>query len=178
MTDRKFIVVDAADGRLHYTELGKASAHQAPDPGMIVALTSAGGKSSRRTARVETHSLLDVDRLPEAVALTWLDTAIAENKVPAMAERNFGAELSAAFRARADWLVAQNHTYRDAAGRVTPKANMLGKLNERGWAAVGRRLEDELDQVYRPATEGTQITGHSELAAIGAAYSSAAGLVL
>ncbi len=159
MTDRKFIVVDAADGRLHYAELGKVSALDPPDPGMIVALTSAGGKSSRRTARVETLSLWDVDRLPEAAALTWLDKAIAENKVPAMAERNFGVELSAAFRARADWLIAQDHAYRDPAGRVTPKANMQGKLTERGWAAVGRRLEAELDQVYQPMTEGTRITG-------------------
>ncbi len=159
MTDRKFIVVDAADGRLHYAEFGKVSALDPPDPGMIVALTSAGGKSSRRTARVETLSLWGVDRLPEAEALTWLDTAITENKLPAMAERNFSAELSAAFRARADWLIAQEYAYRDPAGRVTPKANMQGKLNERGWAAVGRRLEVELDQVYRPVTEGTRITG-------------------
>ena len=76
-----------------------------------------------------------------------------------MAERKFGAELSAAFRARAVWLVGNGHAYRDPAGRVTPKANMLDKLNERGWAIAGRRLEAELDQVYRPMTEGSRITG-------------------
>ena len=108
---------------------------------------------------METLSLWEVDRLPEAKALTWLDTAIANNKVPTMAERNFGAELSAAFRARTDWLIAQDHAYRDPAGRLTLKANMLNKLNAQGWAATGRRLEAELDQVYRPMIEGTRITG-------------------
>ena len=159
MTDRKFIVVDAADGPPHYAEFGKVAALDPPDPGMIVALTSAGGKSSRRTARVETLSRWAIDRLPEAVALTWLDKAMAENKVPAMAGRKFGAELFAAFQARADWLITQGHAYRDPAGRVTPNANLQGKLNERGWATVGRRLEAELDQVYQPMTEGIRITG-------------------
>ncbi len=76
-----------------------------------------------------------------------------------MAERKFGAELAAAFRARADWLIAQGHAYRDPAGRVTPKANTLDTLNERGWASLARRLEGELDQVYRPMSEGMRITG-------------------
>ncbi len=159
MTDRKFIVVDGADGRLHYAEMGKSSAHELPQPGMIVALTSAGGKSSARTARVATLSLWPVEHLPAAEALTWLDTAIVDNKVPVLAERKFGAELTAAFRSRADCLVDNGHAYRDPAGRVTPKANMLDKLNERGWAATGRRLESVLDQVYRPMTEGVRITG-------------------
>jgi len=159
MTDRKFIVVDAADGRLHYAELGKASAHEAPDPGLIVALKSIGGRSSARAARVEILSLWPVERLPDTELPTWLDKAIVENKRPSMAERRFGAELSAAFQARADWLIAQGHAYRDPAGRVTPKANTLDTLNERGWAALDRRLERELDQVYRPMSEGMQITG-------------------
>ena len=159
MTDRKFIVVDGADGRLHYAEMGKASADEAPEPGMIVALKSMGGKSSGRTARVEILSLWPIERLPDAELPTWLDKAIVENKLPTMADRKFGAELSAAFRARADWLIAQGHAYRDPAGRVTPKANTLDTLNERVWAALGRRLEGELDQVYRPMTEGMRITG-------------------
>ena len=54
MTDRKFIVIDGAEGRLHYAEIGEASAHE---PGMTVALKSVGGKSSARTAKVEGLSL-------------------------------------------------------------------------------------------------------------------------
>jgi len=126
---------------------------------MIVALKSMGGKSLARTARVEILSLWPVERLPDAELPTWLDKAIVENKRPAMADRKFGAELSAAFQARADWLIAQGHAYRNPAGRVTPKANTLDTLNERGWAALGRQLEGELDQVYRPMSEGMQITG-------------------
>ena len=159
MTDRRFIVVDGADGRLHYAALGNATVHQAPEPGMIVALKSTGGKSSARTAQVEVLSLWPVERLPDAELPTWLDKAIVENKRPSMVERKFGAELSAVFRARADWLVAHGHAYRDPAGRVTPKANTLETLNERGWTALGRRLEAELNQVYRPMTEDMQITG-------------------
>lgn len=159
MTDRKFIVVDGADGRLHYAEMVKASAQEAPEPGMIVALKSVGGKSSARTAKVVVLSLWPVERLPDADLPTWLDAAIVESKQPMMAERKFGAELSAAFRARAEWLIEQGHAYRDPAGRVTPKANTLDTLNQRGWAALGRRLEGDLDQVYRPMIEGMGITG-------------------
>ena len=78
-----------------------------PEPGMIVALKSMGGKSSARTARVEALSLWPVERLPDAELLTWLDEAIIDNKRPSMAERKFGAGLSAAFRARADWLITR-----------------------------------------------------------------------
>ena len=159
MTDRKFIVVDGADGRLHYAALGSASVQHDPEPGMIVALKSMGGKSSARTARVEVLSLWPVERLPDCEFATWLDTAIVDNKIPSMAERKFGAELSAAFRTRTEWLIVQGHAYRDPAGRVTPKANALDTLNERGWAALARRLEGELDQVYRPMSEGIRITG-------------------
>ncbi len=159
MTDRKFIVVDGADGRLHYAALGSASVQHDPEPGMIVALKSMGGKSSARMARVEVLSFWPVERLPDAELPTWLDKAIVDNKRPSMAERKFGAELSAAFRARADWLITQGHAYRDPAGRVTPKANTLDTLNERGWSSLARRLEGELDQVYRPMTEGMWITG-------------------
>jgi Protein of unknown function (DUF3363) len=159
MTDSKFIIVDDADGRLHYAALGTASAHQAPEPGMIVALKSAGGRSSARTAQVEVLSLWPFERLPEAELPAWLDKAIVENKRPAMAERQFGAELFAAFRARADWLVDNGHAYRDPSGRVTPKANTLDTLNERGSANLARRLEGELDQVYRRMSEGLRITG-------------------
>ena len=50
--------------------------------------------------------------------------------------------------------IDKGQAYRDPASRVTPKPNMLDKLNERGWAATG-----QLDQVYRPVTEGARFTG-------------------
>ena len=150
---------NCATYRLHYAAMGSASTQQDPEPGMIVILKSMGGKSSVRTARVEVLFLWPVERLPEAELPTWLDKPIVDNKLPSMAERKFGAELSAAFRASADWLIAQGQAYRDSAGRVTPKANTLDTLNQRSWATLGRRLEGELDLVYRPMTEGVRITG-------------------
>ncbi len=59
MTDRKFIVVDGCRRTPALRRIGQGLGLHPPDPGMIVALTSAGGKLSRRTARVETLSLWD-----------------------------------------------------------------------------------------------------------------------
>ncbi len=58
MTDRKYLVVDGIDGRIHYAETGKLAAHAMPEPGMIVALTGGGGKGKTRTAQVEVLSYL------------------------------------------------------------------------------------------------------------------------
>ena len=74
MTNCKHLVIDAIDGRLYYAEIGKASAHEIPERGIIVALTPAGGKSQARTARMKVLLLWAVVRLPEAEALTWLGT--------------------------------------------------------------------------------------------------------
>ena len=90
---------------------------------------------------------MPVERLLVTEFPSWLDTAIVDNKIPTVAERKFGAELSAASQARAEWLIDKGLVYRDPAGRVTPKANTLDTLHERSWAVLSRRLEGELDQV-------------------------------
>ena len=43
MSDRKYLVVDGIDGRIHYAETGKLAGHDIPEPGMMVELSSIGG---------------------------------------------------------------------------------------------------------------------------------------
>lgn len=163
MTDRNYLVVDGNDGRVYYAAMGKQIAHEAPEPGMIVALTSAGGKASTRTAQVKFLSHWPLERLPGAEALTWLDKSIAEDKIPALGERGFGAELSAVFRARADWLVANNYAVREKPGTITPKPAMVRDLAQEGWANLVRKLETDHNQIYLPAEDGMQFTGKHNL---------------
>ena len=78
--DRQYVVVDGIDGRVHYAETSKLTPEEMPGRGMIVALSGSGGKGRMRNARVEVLSYWELDKLPDADALTWLDRVIVETQ--------------------------------------------------------------------------------------------------
>ncbi len=80
MTDRKFLVVDGIDGRIHYAETGKLSADDIPEPGMIAALSGGGGKGKTRNAQIEIASGLPIEQLATVEAATWLDHMLSPER--------------------------------------------------------------------------------------------------
>ena len=100
-----------------------------------------------------------MEQLPGAEALTWLDASIAESKIPVLSGRGLGSQLSAAFRARADWLAAHNYAVREKLGTITPKPGMVRDLGQKGWTSLARKLEADLNQIYRPTEDGMRLTG-------------------
>jgi type IV secretory pathway VirD2 relaxase len=159
MTDRKYLVVDGIDGRIHYAGTGKLAGHDIPGPGMIVALSGGGGKAKVRNAQIEVVSYWPVERLATAEAATWLDqTIIAETK-PVIHEKGFGADVSKALIAREEWLIVNRHASVERPGTITPKPAMLRELNHRAIALAAEKLSAELGVPHFPPTEGMPITG-------------------
>jgi type IV secretory pathway VirD2 relaxase len=159
MTDRKYLVVDGIDGRIHYAESSTLQVHDIPTPGMIVTLTGGGGKAKLRNAQIEIVSYAPIEKLTSIDAVTWLDRTIVAEQRPAIHEKAFGAEVSKALVAREDWLIAKGLAKSNAPGSITPKPDMLRKLETRGVARVAAKLSAELGLPHVTAIEGMKITG-------------------
>jgi type IV secretory pathway VirD2 relaxase len=159
MTDRKYLVVDGIDGRVHYAETGKLAAHDIPEPGMIVALSGGGGSPKMRNTQIEIVSYWPIHRLRSAEAATWLDQGIVAERKPVIHEKGFGAEVSKAIVAREEWLIATRHAAVEQPGVITPKPGMLRELNHRGVTLAADKLSEQLDLPHVAPTEGRRIAG-------------------
>jgi len=160
MTDRKFLVVDGIDGRIHYAETSKLAADNIPQRGMIVALSGGGGTGKMRNAQVEIVSYVPLEQLPSVEAATWLDQTIVAVKKPAIHDKGFGAEVSKTLVAREDWLIAKGYAIAEQPGMITPKPNMLRDLNQRGMVRAVDKLSAELRMGHISMTEGQRFDGY------------------
>ena len=159
MSDRKYLIVDGIDGRVHYAESSKLAAQALPQPGMIVALTGGGSNGKTRTAQVEVLSFWPIEKLTAVEAKTWLDKTIIAEVRPVIHPRGFGAEVSKALAAREDWLIARGLARSETPGTITPKPGMLRDLDTRGLTRVADQLTVELKMPHFAPVEGMRITG-------------------
>ena len=159
MTDRKYLIVDGIEGRIHYAETGRLAGQDIPEPGMIVALSGGGGQGKMHNAQVEVVSYWPVEQLATAEAATWLDQAIAAETKPVIHEKGFGAAVSKALVAREEWLIGNGHARVEQPGTITPKPHMLRDLNHRGITVATERLSAELGMPHHSPVEGMRITG-------------------
>jgi hypothetical protein len=159
MTDRKYLVVDGIDGRIHYAETGRLAGHEIPEPGMIVALSGGGGKGKMRNAQIKVVSYWPVERLATAEAATWLDQAIIVETRPVIHEKGFGADVSKALVAREEWLIGNRHARVDQPAIITPKPDMLRELNHRGITVAAEKLSAKLAMPHHSPVEGMSMTG-------------------
>ena len=159
MSDRKYLIVDGVDGRIHYAETGKLAGQDVLEPGMMVALSGGGGKGKMRNARIEVVSFWPVERLAAAEAATWLDQAIVADKKPVIHEKGFGADVSKALVSREEWLIANRHASVERPGTITPKPDMLGDLNHKGITVAAEKMSAQLGMPHHAPFEGLRMTG-------------------
>ena len=159
MSDRKYLILDSIDGRLHYAETGKLAGTNLLEPGMMVALSGGGGKGKMRNARIEVVSFWSVERLAAAEAATWLDQVIVADKKPIIHEKGFGADVSKALVAREEWLIAKRHASVERTGTITPKPDMLGDLNHKGITVAAEEMSAQLGMPHHAPFEGLRMTG-------------------
>jgi type IV secretory pathway VirD2 relaxase len=157
MTDRKYLVVDGIDGRIHYAET--LAGQDIPEPGMIVALSGGGGKAKMRNAHIEIVSYWPVERLATAEAATWLDRTIVAATKPVIHEKGFGADVSKALIAREEWLIENRHASIEQLGTITPKLDMLRDLNHKGITVAAEKLSVELGMLPESPFEGMRMSG-------------------
>jgi len=159
MTERKYLVVDGIDGRIHYAETDKLTAHDIPEPGMIVALSGGGGTAKMRNAQIEVVSYWPIEKLATVEAATWLDQTIVAETKPVIHENGFGAEVSKAIVAREEWLIGNGLATSPSSGAITPKPDMLRELNHSGVAHAAEKLSIEYGVPHFSLAEGMRITG-------------------
>jgi hypothetical protein len=159
MTDRKYLVVDGIDGRIHYAETGKLAGRDIPEPGMMVELSGIAGKGKMRNAQIEVVSYWPVEQLATAEAASWLDQTIVAETKPVIHDKGFGADVSKALIAREEWLIANRHASVEQPGTITPKPDMLRDLNHKGITIAAKKLSAQLGMPPESPVECMRISG-------------------
>ncbi|WP_137891261.1 relaxase/mobilization nuclease and DUF3363 domain-containing protein [Ramlibacter sp. 2FC] len=106
---------------------------------------------------IELRSHLPIDQQVRTVGATWLDRQLVLSDV-GLAVRGFGAQVRDAMRSRGDFLVelslAQHHGQ-----RIVLERNLLSNLRDRELAIIGKSLQDQTGQTYRPLKDGERVSG-------------------
>ena len=145
ITDRQYVIVDGADGRVHYAELGRRSADAAPQRGMIVEISSDRLQGRpQATPRIEVLSPTDLSGQHTYVGPTWLDAVISGRQRVTTRSSGFGAEVERALQARAQWLTEHELADRVNDGQVQMKPDGLANLRSEEL----RRLAGDLCRQY------------------------------
>jgi type IV secretory pathway VirD2 relaxase len=160
ITDRTWVVVDAVDGRVHYAELGRLQAGEAPARGMLVAL---GGDSLEvkpsKYPKLQVLSPVELERHAAYDGPTWLDQAVIAKWRPDASARGFAAEVDSALAARGRWLVARQLAEAAPGGDIVPKPDMMRRLRQSETQRFAEDLTHRLNASYLPAEPGRQIAG-------------------
>ncbi|KAB2911580.1 MAG: DUF3363 domain-containing protein [Hyphomicrobiaceae bacterium] len=140
INDRQYLVVDGIGGRVHYAETSRLTTEEMPVRGMVVALSGSGGAGRMRNARIEVLSYWELDKLPDADALTWLDKVIVDRKELPIREQGFGSDAKAALARRQEWLLSQQLATRAVGGGVVAKPKAVAELINRDLNRVEKNL--------------------------------------
>jgi hypothetical protein len=154
------VVVDGADARVHYVELGRLKADNVPVRNSIVRITADRLDGKPQSApRLQVLSRDDVNRLATYDGPVWLDR-LATTPDPSMqAARGFGAELSGALAERRTWLASQDLGRVRDDGAFELRTSAFARLRQREMQRVGQETAARLQSPYHPAAPGQQIQG-------------------
>jgi type IV secretory pathway VirD2 relaxase len=106
---------------------------------------------------IELRSHLPIDRQVCAIGATWLDRQLV-GEGSGLAAQGFGAQVRDAMRSRVEFLNAQGLA-EQRGPRVVFVRNLFSTLCERELANVGKSLQDQTGQTYRPPQEGVRVSG-------------------
>ena len=160
ITDRTWVIIDAADGRVHYAELGRLKPETVPVRGNIVALAGDGlNERPSVVPRLHLLSSADLDRQTTYEGPTWLDQAIVARWQPETRTTGFSAEADKALKARTDWLVSRQLIEQSQDGKSTPRADMLKALRHAETQHLAAEVSRRLNAAFVPALSGARITG-------------------
>lgn len=113
------------------------------------------GRRGRQVVDVRSH--IPLEQQVRAIGATWLDSQLIQNGSEP-GDRGFGAEVRAALRQRADFLLGQGlATERE--GRVLLRRNLLSILRKREIDQIGKTIASETGLVFRETNDGQRISG-------------------
>jgi type IV secretory pathway VirD2 relaxase len=160
INDRHYIVVDGADGKVHYADVGHLQPEFVPDKGMIVAIENkAADDNDKHRTRLRILSYLNLEKLVGAEGATWLDKEMLGRSKESLAQIGFGNDVAGAMIRRRQWLVAQGLGTIDSANTFQPKPRMLEHLRQREIQQASTILSNKLGLTQTHAVEGERIAG-------------------
>jgi type IV secretory pathway VirD2 relaxase len=160
ISDRQYVIVDGADGRVHYADLGRLQPNASPGRDMIVSLTSDNlyGRP-RSTPGLKILSTVPLETLPTYDGPTWLDTILSAKQPSVPAVSGFAGKLERALDQRRRWLVDQRLAELRHSGEWAPKPEMRQELQTRERLRMEQALSRELNATHVAYTRGSQVTG-------------------
>ena len=182
LSDRRFLIVDGIDGRVHHVELQNSDGLEDLPERALVRLTSANpgtqsfdyrvggvgddlaeaetvarGRASAAKVRVELLSSVPLGRLAHHDGATWLDRQLEEVGRLPLRDNGFGRDVRAALLTRQRWLIEQGLGEDRDGFRLRPGA--LALLRERELAAAAAQISRELSRPYARLEPGDQVGG-------------------
>jgi type IV secretory pathway VirD2 relaxase len=160
ITDRQYVVVDGADGRVHYAELGRRSADAAPQCGMIVKLAADRLEGRpQASSRIEVLSPANLHGQETYLGPTWLDEFISGKERMPRLSTGFGSEVERALATRVRWLTERQLAVRSAEGQVSLKPDALATLRRHETERLARDLARHYGVPFAPAIPGVSFSG-------------------
>jgi len=160
ITDRHYVVVDGADARVHYVELGRLKSDSVPPRDSIVRITADRLDGKPQSApRLQILSRDDVGRLAAYDGPVWLDRLVTTPDPSMQSGRGFGAELSRAVADRRTWLAANDLGRARGDGAFEMRTSAFARLRQRELARVGEDTAARIGKPYQPSAPGQQIQG-------------------
>src|SRR5262245_49195019 len=160
ITDRTWVVIDGADGRVHYAELGRLRPGDSPVRNTIVVLGSHALTEGRPSGAPRLQELSPVPLQDQIGYLgpTWLDQAIVARWRPQAGTPGFAGEVDAALAARGRWLV--DHKLADIAnGAVRPQPHMMEALRTAETERLVKDLTRRLQATFVPTEPEQRVSG-------------------
>lgn len=160
ISDRSWIVIDGADGRVHYVELGKLRPEAVPPRDAVVRLVP-----DRLAGKPQSTPRLDIlARTASRDQATydgpiWIDRLVVDGTPSAQIHRGYGADFDATIEARRAWLVQQDLGRRAADGRFELRHSAVTQLRQREIARLGREMEIETGLKHVPVPQGASVRG-------------------
>ena len=160
ISDNKWAVIDGADGRVHYVELGRPNLDAIPPRGAIVRVVTdrLDGKPQSRPR----FDILARKPFPDQATYdgpVWIDRIVVNGAPAIQQHRGFGSELIAAIHARRTWLVQQDLGRMRSDGAFEVRHSAVTQLRQRELYRIGRGLERETGLTHRSATRGARVSG-------------------
>jgi hypothetical protein len=160
ITDRHYVVVDGADARVHYVELGRLKPENVPTRQSVVRIAADRFNGKPQSApRVQIISPAPPERMTCYDGPVWLDRLAQAPDPSLQATRGFGAELDRAVAERRQWLVAEDLARFRTDGGFEMRTSAFARLRERELQHVGTEAAARLQVPYRPVAPGQPVQG-------------------
>lgn len=106
---------------------------------------------------IELRSHLPIEQQVRTLGATWLDRQLI-GEGGGLVAQGFGTQVRDAMHSRADFLIERGLAERQDR-RIVFARNLLSTLRGRELATVGKSLQDQTGQTYRPLQDGERASG-------------------